>query len=203
MRRIRDMLIYLAATAGVAAPAVILGIAASTTLSTPSVAFASPEAVIRDCAQDGKLDHHYSLSDLKKAEKKLPTDVNEYTNCADVINQAEVAGSGSKHPSAHGAAAGGGGRGSGGSGSASAGDVRALNRAKHGGSGPPSLSLQGKKVVPGTGGVFRTAGAANDMPVPVLLALIAVAALTAAGGLVALRRRFPEVIGAALRVFRR
>src|SRR5919204_2301596 len=126
MRRFRDMLIYLAAAAGVAAPAVIIGIAAATTLlRSPDIALASPQAVIRDCAQDGKLDHHYSLSDLKKAEKKLPADVNEYTNCLDVINQAEVAGSGSKGQSAHGAAAGGG-SGGGGAGTGSARDTQAL-----------------------------------------------------------------------------
>jgi hypothetical protein len=198
------MFIYLAATAGVAAPAVVLGIAASTTLiRSPDVALASPQAVIRDCAQDGKLDRHYSISDLKNAEKKLPTDVDEYTNCRDVINQAQVAGSGDNAQAAgHGGGAGGGGQ-SGGDGGTSARDLRALDRARHSGTGAPSLSLQGKKVVPGTGGVFRTAGAANDLPVPVLLALVAVAALTAAGGFVALRRRFPEVIGAALRIFRR
>ena len=57
--------------------------------------------------------------------------------------------------------------------------------------------------MPGSGGVFKTAGAANDVPTPVLLALIALGALTAAGGIVALRRRFPEVFGAALRLLRR
>jgi hypothetical protein len=197
------MLIFVVAATGVVAPAAVFGIALSTTLTSPGVAFASPQAVIRDCAQDGKLDQHYSLADLKNAEKKLPTDVDEYTNCRDVINQAEVAGSGDKGNKAHGAGAGGGSGKSGGGGGPSQKDVRALDRAtKHRG-GAPSLSLQGEKVTPGGGGVFKTAGAANSLPVPVLLTLIAVATLTAAGGYVALRRRFPEVIGAALRIFRR
>jgi hypothetical protein len=204
MRRARDMLILLFATAGVTVPAVVLGVAVSATmLTSPDVALASPQAVIRDCAQDGKLDQHYSLSDLKNAEKKLPTDVDEYTNCRDVINQAEVSGSGSKGTKAHGAGGGGGGSSTGGGGGgASAKDVNALSRATKQGS-QPSLSLQGQKVTAGGGGVFKTAGAANSLPLPVLLALIAIAALTAAGGIVALRRRFPEVVGAALRIFRR
>jgi hypothetical protein len=189
MRRFRNTLILLAATA---------------LLALPGVAMASPEQVIRDCAQDGKLDHHYSLSDLKNAEKKLPTDVDEYTNCRDVINQAEVQGSGGNdHGKAHGAVAGaGGGSGGGGGPTASPSDVRALNSAKGGGPAP-ALSLHGEKVVPGSGGVFKTAGAANDLPMPVLIALLALGALTAAGGVVALRRRFPEVFGAALRLLRR
>src|SRR3954453_2084645 len=119
MRRARDMLILLFATAGVTVPAVVLGVAVSATmLTSPDVALASPQAVIRDCAQDGKLDQHYSLSDLKNAEKKLPTDVDEYTNCRDVINQAEVQGSGGKsRGNPHGAVSGAGGAGGGGGGS--------------------------------------------------------------------------------------
>jgi hypothetical protein len=194
---------FLAAATGVVVPAAVLGLALSTTLTSTGVALASPQAVIRDCAQDGKLDQHYSLSDLKQAEKKLPTDVDEYTNCRDVINQAEVAGSGDKGTKTHSAGAGGSSGNSGGGGGPSAKDVKALKSATNQDQGAPSLSLQGEKVTPGSGGVFKTAGAANSMPLPVLLALIAVAALTAAGGFVALRRRFPEVIGAALRVFRR
>jgi hypothetical protein len=205
MRRLRDKLIVIAATTGVVVPAAVLGVALSAMVtSVPGVAYATPQAVIRDCAQDGKLDQHYSLSDLKNAEKKLPTDVDEYTNCRDVINQAEVAGSGDKGSKAHGAAGGGGsGKNGGGGAGPSAKDVKALNRATGSDQGPPSLSLGGEKVTPGSGGVFKTAGAANSMPLPVLLSLIAVIALTAAGGFVALKRRFPEVIGAALRVFRR
>jgi hypothetical protein len=161
--------------------------------------------VIRDCAKDGKLNQHYSLSDLKNALKKLPTDVDEYTNCRDVINQAETQGSGGQqHGSGHASIAGVGGSGGGSGGSGpSAGDVNALNHAIHPGSSAPTLSLGGQKVMPGSGGVFKTASATGRLPVPVLLALIAVAALTAAGGFVAVRRRFPEVIGAALRIFRR
>src|SRR5690348_5106207 len=166
MRRIRGTFTLLAAV--------------TVLLVLPGIAQASPQQVIRDCAQDGKLDHHYSLSDLKNAEKKLPTDVDEYTNCRDVINQAEVQGSGGKsHGSSNGPVGGAGGSSGGGGGpTASPSDVNALNHAKSSGQAP-SLSLHGEKVMPGSGGVFKTAGAANSLPVPVLLALIAIAALTA------------------------
>ncbi len=190
--RIRNVLIFIAVAAA-------FGMASASAL-------ASPQAVIRDCAKDGKLNQHYSLSDLKNALKKLPTDVDEYTNCRDVITQAETQGSGGQqHGSSHAAAAGAGGSGggTGGGSSPSAGDVKALGRAIHPGTSAPTLSIGGQKVMPGSGGVFKTASATGSLPVPVLLALIAVAALTAAGGFVAVRRRFPEVIGAALRIFRR
>jgi hypothetical protein len=195
MRRIRNMLVFIA-------------VVAAMTVGATS-AMASPQAVIRDCARDGKLDHHYSMSDLKNALKQLPADVNEYTNCHDVITAAETQGTGgqhhgSSHSSAlHGTGGSGRGGGGGGGGTASQGDMNALADATHQGGNAPSLSLRGQKVVPGSGGLFKTAGAANSLPVPVLLALIAVALLTAAGGVVAVRRRFPEVIGAALRIFRR
>ncbi|HEY2602853.1 MAG TPA: hypothetical protein VGI67_14950 [Thermoleophilaceae bacterium] len=205
MRRIRDKLIVLVATLGVAVPAIAIGVVAGgTMLASPSVALANPQQVIRDCAQDGKLDHQYSLSDLKNAEKKLPTDVDEYTNCRDVINQAEEQGSGGKtHGNPHAAVSSAGGGSGGGGTPTSPKDVSALNRAKSSGGPPPALTLHGEKVTPGTGGLFKTAGAANDIPMPVLLALIAVFVLTATGGMVALKRRFPEVFGAALRIFRR
>jgi hypothetical protein len=209
MRRVRETLILLAAMIVVGAPAVAIGLATgAAVLATPDVALASPEGVILDCAKDGKLDHHYSLSDLKKAEKQLPTDVDEYTNCRDVINQAEVSDSGGHSKgNSHGPLSGAGsGSGSGGGGNAAASptDVKALAHATRRSRGKaPTLSLGGQSVTPGSPGMFKTAGAANTLPTPVLLVLIAVGLLTAAGGALVLRRRFPEVIGAALRVFRR
>jgi hypothetical protein len=173
-----------------------------------AAAFASSGGakVIRDCTDDGVLQGHYTQKQLRDALGSIPTDVDEYTNCRDVINQAEEQGSGGNaHSSSHGPVSGAGG--SSGSGGGSGGgntpsDVQALNNAKGSGTAP-SLSLHGEKITPGTGGVFKTAGAANDVPMPVLLALIALGALTVAGALVALRRRFPEVFGATLRLFRR
>jgi hypothetical protein len=163
--------------------------------------------VIVDCAKDGKLDHHYSLGDLKQAEKQLPSDVDEYTNCRDVINQAEVQASGSSHKGNSKGAVSGAGPGGGGGGTAgpSDADAKALAKATQRASGgqAPTLSLGGQEVHPGSPGVFKTASAANTLPTPVLAALIAVGVLTAAAGTLAFRRRFPEVVGAALRIFRR
>jgi hypothetical protein len=207
MRRLRDTLIFVVTMVAVVTPAVAIGlVTGAAVLASPEVAQASPQGVIRDCAQDGKLDHQYSLSDLKKAEQQLPSDVDEYTNCRDVINQAEVAGSGGHaKASTHGAISGAGpGSGGGGNAAASANDVQALAHAtKRAGGSAPTLSLGGQSVEPGGPGVFRTAGTTNSLPTPILLALIAMALLTAGGGLVALGRRFPEVIGAASRIFRR
>ena len=213
MRRLRDTLIFAATLVAVLAPAVGVGLATgAAVLATPETAEASPQGVIVDCAKDGNLDHHYSLSDLKQAEKDLPSDVDEYTNCRDVINQAEVQASGSSSHSksnSKGAISGAGPSSSGGGGGGTAGpsaaDAKALAKAteRAAGGNAPTLSLGGQEVQPGSPGVFKTASAANTLPTPVLAALIAVGVLTALAGTLAFRRRFPEVVGAALRIFRR
>jgi hypothetical protein len=208
MRRLRDTLIFAVTMVAVLAPAVGVGLATgAAVLATPETAEASPQGVIVDCAKDGKLDHHYSLGDLKQAEQQLPSDVDEYTNCRDVINQAEVQASGSSHKGNSKGAVSGAGPGGGGGGTAgpSDADAKALAKATQRASGgqAPTLSLGGQEVHPGSPGVFKTASAANTLPTPVLAALIAVGVLTAAAGTLAFRRRFPEVVGAALRIFRR
>ena len=63
------------------------------------VALASPEDVMEDC-QDGRLDKKYSSQDLRQALEDLPGDVDEYTNCREVIRAAQqgVRGGGGSGP---------------------------------------------------------------------------------------------------------
>src|SRR5919202_4358375 len=59
----------------------------------PAVARRSAaDRVIRDCTDDGRLEGHYTQAQLKAALNSIPTDVDEYTNCRDVIHAAYVAG---------------------------------------------------------------------------------------------------------------
>jgi hypothetical protein len=174
--------------------------------AVPASAFASPAAVIRDCADNGRLDNHYSNSDLQGAQKNLPADLDEYSDCRSVIAGAITGGSdkgGGRHN--------GGGGASGGAGSsrahktAAAGKAakaqekaaRARNKAAlqalTGSGSKPRLSIGGKTVEPGGNGLFNLASAANGLPLPLLLALIAVGALTAVGALYALRRHVPAL----------
>jgi hypothetical protein len=171
-------------------------------LAAPTLAHASPAAVIRDCADDGDLDHHYSNSDLDKAAKSLPSDLDEYSDCRAVIAGAKTSGSdrgGGRH---NGPAGGGGGKSGGGGGAAAraraaeaaarAGDKAALDGVT--GSGrKPRIEVGGKTVEPGSSGLFKPASASNGLPLPLLLALIVVALLTAGSGLYALRRRVPAL----------
>jgi hypothetical protein len=162
-------------------------------LAAPALAYASPDAVIRDCADDGDLDHHYSNSDLDKAEKNLPSDLDEYSDCRSVIAGAKTGGS-DKGGGRDGGSGGGGG---GASAQATENAARAQDRAeldaltKNG--KKPKLEIGGRTVEPGGNGLFDLASASNGMPLPLLLALIAVGLLTAGGAFVALRRRVPAL----------
>ena len=55
----------------------------------PVGAAASPEQIFDDC-QDGRLDKKYSAKDYRRALAGLPTDIDEYTNCREVIRRAQL-----------------------------------------------------------------------------------------------------------------
>src|SRR3954470_6260200 len=59
-----------------------------------ATALASGAKVIRDCTDDGVLQGHYTQKQLRDALASIPTDVDEYTNCRDVIRRAAFAGGG-------------------------------------------------------------------------------------------------------------
>lgn len=160
-------------------------------LAAPAAALASPEAVIRDCAADGKLDHHYSNSDLDKAEKSLPSDLSEYSDCASVIAAAKTKGS-DKGGGRHNGPPGGGATAKASEHAAQARDRAALDALTKNGH-KPKLQVGGKTIEPGSNGLFNLASAANGLPLPLLLALIAMGVLAAGGGLYVLRRRVPAL----------
>jgi hypothetical protein len=169
----------------------LLPLAVLAVLGMPAVAMADP---VSDCAQDGKLDHHYSNEQLKKALDNIPSDLNEYSDCQQVIS---------------GAIHGGSGKGKGHAQASNAGkpispeeqaardkDSKELAgiTGDSGGEPPaPSLQVGGENVKPGSNGLFDLASASNDLPVPLLVALIALALLAVAGGVMALRGRVPAL----------
>jgi hypothetical protein len=58
-------------------------------LLAPS-AFAQ-DKITRDCYDDGVLQGKYTASELRAARNKLPTDVDEYSDCRDVLSRAIAA----------------------------------------------------------------------------------------------------------------
>jgi hypothetical protein len=154
----------------------------------PSPAFASGSAVIRDCTDDGQLSKHYSQKDLQSALANLPTDVDEYTNCRQVIRHAQLGGG------SGGGTGGGGGGGS--TGPATPGHGAPLEipngpqergqvaSAQKGGGGP--IRIAGRTVNPGAAR-FTAADVRNTLPTPLIVALALLGLGGLAGGGVAAR----------------
>jgi hypothetical protein len=153
-------------------------------------AMASPQQVLRDCIRDGKLDGTYSNADLRKARDNLPSDSDEYSDCSEVIaaaikggsNRGKGAGSpgvGATDPAGEAAAR-----------TEDAGDLAAIASGK---GDAPSVDVGGTSLAPDSSGFFNLAGAANQVPLPLLLALILLALFAMASGATALRERIPAL----------
>jgi hypothetical protein len=61
-------------------------------LALPAFAQASGQDVIRDCFDDGHIDGNYSQGDYQDAQDNLPSDVDQYSDCRDVIAQGQAGG---------------------------------------------------------------------------------------------------------------
>jgi hypothetical protein len=183
-------------------------------IALPTFAYAARgSAVVRDCQDDGHIDGHYSQQDYADAENNLPSDVDQYSDCRDAIKQARAAAGGG---SGGGGAGGGGTNGTGGSPKPHAGnpaletksgayapsqsDKAAYDRARA--EAATEASLPGGLAIPSAGD-FKPAGATNSIPLPVLLALVAVGLLVAATTALVARRRLPDLTSAARRIIRR
>ena len=174
-------------------------------LLAPASALAGP---IEDCADDGQLSKQYSQGELDDAKKNLPSDLSDYSDCGEVLNGAKA-----KGPD-QGSSSGGGGASApetgGGAGAAAAEEIKAVAKPTAAdlarerreraaidnlanGGGKPNLSLDGKTISPGDAGLYDLASATHEVPLPVKLALYAVALLALAGLLVAGHRRFPAL----------
>ena len=136
--------------------------------------------IVADCFDDGKLDGDYSASQIRDARKNLPADVDQYSDCRDVLARA-LGGSGSRD-------VGGGGAGGSAAGSGSAEPLaasgpeeqQALEAAAADGGAKP-VQVGDGTVVPGASG-FAAGAARSTIPTTLLVALIllGVAALAAA-----------------------
>lgn len=175
----------------------LLVLAVLAVLALPGSAMAGPAA---DCSADNDLDKQYSNAELRRALDNLPTDVDEYTNCREILSSAITGGSdkGGNRPT-------GGigpGPGAGADGSAlppeeaaartkDMEDLAAITADPE--KNPPSVEVGGEKVEPGSNGLFDLASASNDLPMPLLVSLIALLVVALIGGLVALRERIPAL----------
>jgi hypothetical protein len=167
----------------------ILVLAVLALMALPGSAMAGP---IGDCNTDGDLDHNYTNGQLRRAIEDLPTDLDEYSNCREILSGAITSGSdrgggrptlgadGAPLPAEEQAAR-----------AQDNEDLAAITADPE--KSPPSVKVGDEEVKPGSNGLFDLASASNDLPVPLLVALIALALVALIGGLVAMRERIPAL----------
>jgi hypothetical protein len=166
----------------------LLLLAALGVLALPAPAFASADQVIADCARDGELNRSYSNSELRRARDNLPADLDEYSDCRDVIAAAIKGGSNL-------------GRGANSPGVANSDPVAEVaaqrtDRAELAtatDAKPPTVDVGGTSLEPDSSGFFNLGDAANEVPLPLLLALLVLGALALASGVGSLRERVPAL----------
>ena len=175
----------------------VILIAVALCLLAPTAALASGADVITDCTDDGRLSKKYTQKEYSSALGDIPTDVDEYTDCRDVIRRAQLGDTSGTGTSGGSGAAVGGVPGSGGPGGPAGGaavdplagatpqERAAIEKARSGGSKP--VKIAGRLVQPGHLG-FSSLSSVDTLPTPLLLVLI-VAALAAGGAGGALLQR--------------
>jgi hypothetical protein len=153
---------------------------------------------LTDCRGDNDLDRRYTKNDLRKALDNLPTDLEEYSNCREVIEAAIASTENTSSGGGGGGTTPTGGSGGGGGVSTPGGftaqdenDIAAVTGEVK--ENPPAVDIGGKSVKPGDNGLFDLASASNSVPLPLVLALIALGLLALGGGLLALRGRLPAL----------
>jgi hypothetical protein len=181
--------------------------------SAPAALATNYHDAIRDCADDGTLQGHYTQHTLRQARQHLPASLREYSDCSDVLLRALAT---AAKPGSGGTAGGqtapplGNPSLTTGSGAIApnAAQKTALETqaGKSTSDRPPSgLAVGGHPVTPGTAGLANAAvrTSPNDLPSPLLAALIALAVVgTLVAGL-SVRHSWPETRRVALRILRR
>lgn len=184
------------------AAVIVLAFVAGLTLPAlrPGAAKASPRQVIADCADDGTLSRRYSQRDLAGALNSLPADLDEYSDCRGVIEDAlannalgshhrrsELArllstiGPSAARPEDH---------------AALTTTLDRLSRERTLGRTPTVRLDDGTVLRPDGGGALRAAGLVGPLPVPLVGALGALLALALVGSVLALRSKVPPSLSA-------
>jgi hypothetical protein len=155
-------------------------------VAAPAAMAGTRADIIDDCYDDGKLDGNYTPSEIRDARNNLPADIDQYSDCRDVLTRA-IGGTGDKQV---GGGAGGGGALGGGGGGGGGGPAEPLTPSgpeeqaaleKAGGAGDAPVQVGDGTIVPGAAGLAADA-ARNTIPATLLavLILLGLAALAAA-----------------------
>lgn len=167
-------------------------------LAAPVASAGTREKILREC-QEGRITGNYTPAQLRDARKNIPTDIDEYSDCRDVLGRASLSGR-----------SGGSGGGGGGGSAPDAAAASANNSATSGGDGkigitepankreakalqnalerPPTAAVDGDRIVPGASG-FAADAARHGLPTTLLIVLILLGACALAAAAPAVRRR--------------
>ncbi len=186
-------------------------------LSAAPATMASPEDVVRDCADDGFVEKdRHSRQDLRQGRNRIPADLDAYSDCRAQIDEAldgprAKAASPGGFPGGDGTGGGGtAGDGSGGSGGPPSGgserpsaedqqrEAVASERKRRLARADTESLLGERNVNPATAGALEEADTANEISLALLLAMIALVLMLATGTVVALRHRNPELFAGTL-----
>ena len=154
-------------------------------LAAPAASAGVREKILREC-QDGRITGDFTPKQLRDARKHIPTDIDEYSDCRDVLAQAALTGrggSGGKGTSAPGGVLPGGG------GSpmtaSDPGETAALDDARLNNA---PLSVGDTSVIPGAAGFADTA-VRHGLPTTLLVLLILLGLCALCAAVPAVRRR--------------
>jgi hypothetical protein len=162
-------------------PRLLLVMVLTLLVAAPAAMAGTRGDIIRDCADDGKLDGSYTPSEIRDARNNLPADQDQYTDCRDVLTRA-LGGTGDKQVGG-GSGGGGGPLGGGGGGSdgpsepltpAGPDEQAALEKAATAGGDAP-VQVGSGTIVPGAVDAARNAIPASLLAVLILLGLAALA----------------------------
>jgi len=143
-------------------------------LAAPTASAGVREKILREC-QNGRITGNYTPGQLRDARRHIPTDLDEYSDCRDVLARAGLSSGGSS-----------GGAGGGGGGSAAPGGVQgsgsddlayAANQEEQDeltkalSDAPQGADVAGDKIVPGASGLAVDA-ARHGLPTTLITALI-------------------------------
>ncbi len=177
-------------------------------LLVPASASAAPRDVIRDCTDNGRIDSQHSQDDYKGALRRLPSDVDEYTECRRIIEKASRDASSSRNRGG-GETSGGGGVAGGFGGTspppalnvpanpAEAGAIAAVPR-----TGGAPVTVAGEPITPGGSGIAEAAFR-HALPAPLLVVVILFGLGALATTISGARSRGLHAPAAVLRVFDR
>jgi hypothetical protein len=145
------------------------------------------EQILREC-QDGRITGSYTPRQLRDARKHIPTDIDEYSDCRDVLSQAALGGRGGGGGNSRASGAPGGVQPNSGRAPLTASDPvenQTLNDARL---RSDKQSIGDQSLIPGAAG-FASNAERHGLPTPVLVALILLGLCASAATFASVRRR--------------